>query len=200
MKKNKISRYIAAVILPLILLAGTAVSLAEEVTYDTVNITGSHIIENNETLKTGRHTFVLTGTDGAPMPEGSSVNVKKVTINSGETFSFGDISFTKPGIYNYVVSREITECKNLEQDDSVYKVIVSVYTDGATAIVFEKIGAEGKPNKIEYTDTYVEPSGADKSKGVRTGDSFQWIIYFGVFAAAIILMLILLRRNRDDDH
>ena len=54
-----------------------------------VSINGEHVIENKEDLKSGAHTFVLTGE--APMPADAENGIKKVTISSNEKFDFGVI-------------------------------------------------------------------------------------------------------------
>jgi len=181
--------------------------LAEEVTYDSVTISGSHKIENKLSLHSGRHTFVLTAKNNAPMPEGSENGVKRVTINSNEDFSFGDINYTEPGTYEYTVSRDIAKTANLIQDDSVYKCKVAVFSDGTTVVVFEQDGVEGKPDKIEYTDTYKETPQKEPSKkniikritkSVQTGDTSVLIYAGGIFAAAAILLLcISLKKGRN---
>ena len=116
--------------------------------YDTfdpkpVVIEGTHKVENNVSLKTGRHTFVLTAENNSPMPEGSQNGKKSVTINSNESFSFGEINFTKQGTYSYTVSRDLTKSENLKEDDAVYKCNVAVFADGSSVVVFEKVGTEG---------------------------------------------------------
>lgn len=158
--------------------------------YDTfdpkpVVIEGTHKVENNVSLKTGRHTFVLTAENNSPMPEGSQNGKKSVTINSNESFSFGEINFTKQGTYSYTVSRDLTKSENLKEDDAVYKCNVAVFADGSSVVVFEKVGTEGKPNSIVYTDKYIPP----EKKEVKTGDTHLIFIYSSLFIIAILLLI-----------
>lgn len=157
----------------------------------TVNLSGSHVIKNNESLKSGRHTFVLTAIDNAPMPADAQGSVKKVTIDSGEDFQFGDITFSKPGFYKYQVSREIYKSDELEQDDSVYNVTVTVFNNDEKTVVFEKVGSEGKPDKILYEDTYIKKT----SKKVKTGDNPYNIVYLAMFGASVLVALIILAKK-----
>ena len=173
----------------------------------TLSIEGRHIVENNETLKDGRHTFVITGKDGAPMPAGSENGVKKVTIGSNETFNFGDMTFKKQGIFEYSVSREIIESETLEMDDSEYTCNIAVFADGTYVMVFAEKGVEGKPNKIEYKDTYHEPTstpepehestGSKIRKRIQTGEDMKVVMYACIGAAAAIAALALMRRKDD---
>lgn len=211
MTTKKIVTLFAVLLLAALQVTAPVWAEDEAFSHDTVTIEGSHHIDGNESLHSGRHTFVLTATDGAPMPEGSENGVKRVTINSNEDFSFGGMSFTQPGTYEYTVSRDIVQAENLIQDDTVYKCKVAAFSDGTTVVVFEKIGTEGKPNKIEYTDTYKEtPPEKDKekpkdepekehSKTVKTGDTSA-ILYAGAaFAAAAAILLYILKRARNKD-
>lgn len=139
-----------------------------------VEITGRHVIENDVALKTGRHTFVLTARDDSPMPEGSLDGVKRVTINSNETFRFGAIEYENPGIYSYTVSREIRQTDELEQDDSIYHCVVEADAEGTVVVIFEKVGTQGKPNEILYTDRDLrdeEDESGDGGPTVRTRSS-----------------------------
>ena len=145
----------------LLVFAGPLRVAGESFLSNPIEISGRHVIENNREIKSGRHTFVLTASGDVPMPEGSSGGVKRVTINSNEEFSFGSIVYEKPGSYEYTVSREIVESDELIQEDATYKCKVEVIADMTAVVVFEKIGTEGKPNRIEYRDTYIPPKDED---------------------------------------
>lgn len=150
-----------------------------------VVIEGQHVVSNNESLKTGRHTFVLTAKDNAPLPEKN-----KVTINSNEKFSFGEIEFQKQGTYVYSITRELTKSNELKEDDSVYTCTITVFADGSNVVVIEKDGVSGKPDKIIYSDEYIK-----KNEKVKTGDNRALFIYGGLFTAATLILLV---RKRND--
>ena len=179
----------------LILAASATVAMAASEPIAQVEIGGTHKIENNVSLKTGRHTFVLTGEDGVPMPEGSSGNEKRVTIDSNQDFSFGTIEYVKPGTYTYTVSRDLTKSENLKEDDAVYKCNVAVFSDNTSVVVFSKVGVEGKPNKIEYTDHYIAPE-KEGGKKVRTGDDPIVYAYTAAFVAAVAVLLFIFFRKK----
>lgn len=177
-----------------------------------VEITGRHVVENNLSLQTGRHTFVLTADDNAPMPTGSSAGVKEVTISSNESFSFGPISYSEPGNYSYTVSRNVSQSKNLVMDDAKYRCTVEVYADGTAVVVFEKQGTVGKPNTITYTDTYVatptptpQKSNATPEQAaalirqqlLQTGDElFRIVVPIFFVSSTVLLVVIALRKRR----
>jgi hypothetical protein len=168
----------------------------------------SHSIKDKD-LSSGSFTFVLTASDKSyPMPDGSSDGVKKVTIKPGEKFSFGEIKYNKQGFYDYVVSRESVNSKNITEDKSTYKIQVAVFNDGTTAVVFSKDG-KTKVDKLEYTDTYVpdkKNNNENKSNNTstnqvsrssfKTGDFIPYIVG-GVLIVLIIAAVIVYRKRKD---
>ena len=85
------------------------------------------ILEGRDWLESDSFKFKLEAvTDGAPMPENSSVVVKSGTAKSGEgvPFNFGEITYTKPGTYTYEVSEVAGENKGMVYDPN--KAIVTI--------------------------------------------------------------------------
>lgn len=178
------------------LICMTQIVTAEEGLSQTVSISGQHIIQNNEQLKSGRFTFILTAHDNAPMPEGSVNYVKEVTIDPGEKFEFGNIIYNTTGIYKYTVSRKIIKSKNLIQDDSVYNITVTVFDDSDPIMTIEKIGKEGKLDKIQYTDKYVPKVPPEITK---TGDDTNLSLYIIVCLTSILALLVLMIKKLKKD-
>lgn len=107
---------------------------------------------NGEKTLTGRawtaqdkFCFVLTGIDGAPMPEGASDGKAILQMtqsegtpgNAGVPFHFGDITYTKPGtyVYNIVEARagdgyDVSILPGMSVSQALYRVTVTV-TDEA---------------------------------------------------------------------
>lgn len=117
----------------------------------TGTLSGSTSLSGEKTL-TGRDwtaqdkfCFVLTGIDGAPMPEGASDGkaILQMTQSEGTPgnaavpFHFGDIAYTKPGtyVYNIVEARagdgyDVTILPGVSVSQALYRVTVTV-TDEA---------------------------------------------------------------------
>lgn len=85
--------------------------------------------------------FVLTGIDGAPMPEGASdgkailqmTQSEGTPDNAAVPFNFGDITYTKPGtyVYNIVEARagdgyDVTILPGVSVSQALYRVTVTV--------------------------------------------------------------------------
>lgn len=117
----------------------------------TGTLSGSTSLSGEKTL-TGRDwtaqdkfAFVLTGIDGAPMPEGASDGkaILQMTQSEGTPgnaavpFHFGDITYTKPGtyVYNIVEARagdgyDVSILPGMSVSQALYRVTVTV-TDEA---------------------------------------------------------------------
>ena len=113
----------------------------------TGTLSGSTSLSGEKTL-TGRDwtaqdkfAFVLTGIDGAPMPEGASDGkaILQMTQSEGTPgnaavpFRFGDITYTKPGtyVYNIVEARagdgyDVTILPGVSVSQALYRVTVTV--------------------------------------------------------------------------
>lgn len=170
----------------------------------TLHITGEHELANGSGIKTGRQTFVLTSEEeGTPMPEGSAGSSKEVTINPGETFDFGTISYKKPGTYIYTVSRKLQKCSDIEVDNSVYTIKCAVFSDGELVTAIEKSGDKGKEAKIVYTDKYIKPNKDENSKksiterlNPRTGDEFPVLMVFIIIFISTVIIFSAAKRNK----
>jgi hypothetical protein len=92
--------------------------------------------------KTGKtFNFVLNGKDNAPMPEKGTVSVKSEGVsaeNKNKTASFGDITFTDAGIYQYTIKEDIpSDAENnvsggVKYDSTIYDIEVVTTKDSLT--------------------------------------------------------------------
>ena len=108
-------------------------------------------------------------TKDAPMPSDANGVQKTVDIKPGEQFSFGSIHYPTYGTYDYVVKRNIVPSENIQYDETVYTVHVSVMADGSVVTILENNATKTKVADIVYTDTYVEkPAGGTVSTPENT--------------------------------
>ncbi len=165
-------------------------------------ISGQHIVENNTSLRTGRHTFVLTADrNGYPMPEGSADGKKEITVSSNESFSFGNIHYVKEGLYSYKVTRDLSQSNDLMEDASEYKIKIAVFNDGKKAVMIEKDGMDGKQEKVEYKDRYIKKGCGEAGKKIETGDDANMLFATLIMIVSLLCFLIFTtHKNRDDDN
>ena len=133
-----------------------------------LKITG--ISQQNETFS-----FLLKQNDEqSPMPETSKV---QVTGTKEDAFQ---ISYTRAGVYRYMLSQEAGESKNWTYDQSVYSLEVYILRNEQTDQLQSLIAAyNAKGEKVDpiFTNGYQAPEQApapevrQKSAMVKTGDS-----------------------------
>ena len=111
---------------------------------------------NNAPDVSGKYTFTIAASGDAPLPATTSVTNPD---GDGTPVSFGDISFTKPGEYQYTIT-ESGEVAGVTNGPTSYTVKVKVSDNGDGTLKAEVI--EGKQTTA-FTNTYkVTPVTIDK--------------------------------------
>lgn len=109
-------------------------------------LTGKKIFTGRDWKSTDKFTFVLKPAEGsvdAPMPEGTSQGMARVEVTQPEgtadgaevPFSFGDITYTKPGVYTYQINESAdlsTLNPGVSASEALYEVTVTVTDEGHT--------------------------------------------------------------------
>lgn len=131
-------------------------------------LTGKKIFTGRDWKNTDKFVFVLKPAEGfvdVPMPEGASQGMARVEVTQPEgttedtevPFSFGDITYTKPGVYTYQIS-ESAELSTLNpgvsESEALYEVTVTVTDEGHTG----KLKVDSEMKKLLSDDgKKVEP-------------------------------------------
>lgn len=131
-------------------------------------LTGKKIFTGRDWKNTDKFVFVLKPNEGSvdvPMPEGASQGMARVEVTQPEgttedtevPFSFGDITYTKPGVYTYQIS-ESAELSTLNpgvsESEALYEVTVTVTDEGHTG----KLKVDSEMKKLLSDDgKKVEP-------------------------------------------
>lgn len=109
-------------------------------------LTGKKILTGRDWKSTDKFTFVLKPAEGSvdvPMPEGTSQGMARVEVTQPEgtadgaevPFSFGDITYTKPGVYTYQINESAdlsTLNPGVSESEALYEVTVTVTDEGHT--------------------------------------------------------------------
>lgn len=143
-------------------------------------LTGKKILTGRDWKSTDKFTFVLKPAEGSvdvPMPEGTSQGMARVEVTQPEgtadgaevPFSFGDITYTKPGVYTYQIS-ESAELSTLNpgvsESEASYEVTVTVTDKGhtgnltVTSEMKKLLSDDG--NKVEPPTTATEAAFVNK--------------------------------------
>lgn len=112
-------------------------------------------LENGE-LKDGQFTFELTAADGTPMPEETSA-----TNAANGTVSFGPITYTEPGEYDYAITEVNDGQDGITYDANTTRAVHVSVTDNLQGSLVASVDyGENSPvfvNTVE-TDEPTEPS------------------------------------------
>lgn len=137
-------------------------------------LNGEKILTGRAWLSTDKFTFVLKPAEGSvdvPMPADADQGMARVEVVQSEgtpdgtkvPFNFGDITYTKPGVYTYEI-RESAESSTLNPgvsaSEALYEVTVTVADEGHTGHL--KVASEMK-KLISDDDNKVEPSAPSAS-------------------------------------
>ena len=125
-----------------------------------------------------------------PMPTGSNLSKKVVSVNGAGEVEFGQIEFEAVGKYVYKVVELNTNLANYTYDQTEYTVTVDVTTDADNKLVstYEiKRGTEVVGN-LEFTNKYETPKASVTPK---TGDStVNMMFMFGMLVTSAVLILL----------
>ena len=139
--------------------------------------------ENDEWTENDTFTFTLTGSDGAPMPEGSNGNVKTITVgaddvtNGVHTNHFGDIAYTTADngkTYIYTIKETAGNVYGVTYSKATYTVTVEVTDKGDGTLDISKTitqiadddgasdGVAQNPTVAAFANTYDVPEDTKK--------------------------------------
>ena len=141
-------------------------------------------------------TFVLKALDPSnPMPIGSTGSQKTMSIRGAGSVEFGDITFDKPGVYEYTISEQNTGEDGYTYDTNVYRVkYVVEQKDGTLTCVRTITDSSGAESKVvEFTNNYKTPS----PKLPQTG-MLWWPVPVLLLAGFAFVMVGVLRRRRSN--
>ncbi len=127
-------------------------------------------------------TFTLSADKGTPMPAETSVTIRK--SDADQTKSFGEIKFTEPGKYTYIVRETKGNISGVNYDTKDHKVTIEVVDDGNGNLVAKDGSALIQTVKITNTT------------GVKTGDEHNILIPMAGMLSAILALLIMIIRRR----
>lgn len=137
------------------------------------SLKGEKVLTGRDWNSTDKFTFLLEapeGSVGVPMPEGANngkataeVTQDGASADTPVSFNFGDITYTKPGVYTYEI-RESAESSTLNPgvraSEALYEVTVTVADEGHTGHL--KVASEMK-KLISDDGNKVEPSAPSAS-------------------------------------
>ena len=130
-------------------------------TVDSTNVTPSveKKISGKQPAKDSAFHFIITGTDNAPMPEGSKNGKKSVSITGEGKADFGKITFSQAGTYTYKVTEKIGSESSYDYDATEYALTYKVKDVDGKLKAEKSITAGGKSaDSMVFTNKYAPAS------------------------------------------
>ena len=116
-------------------------------------------ISGKQPSKDSTFHFTITGSDNAPMPEGSKDGRKSVTITGEGKADFGKITFTKAGTYTYKVTEKLGNESSYNYDSTEYTLTYKVTDVRGVLKAEQSITAGGKSaDAMVFTNKYAPAS------------------------------------------
>ncbi len=104
--------------------------------------------------------FEISPLDGAPATLLSAVSVE--ADSKDHRASFGEATYTTPGVYSYEVKEVLGNLANVTYDSNAYKVVVTV-SDGANGTLTASVAyPDGMDGAVRFTNTYKAVPADDK--------------------------------------
>lgn len=111
-----------------------------------------------------RFEFLLTGENGAPMPEGSRNGKKVISITGSGEAEFGEIKYTQAGVYTYTITELNGGLPGWTYDAAEYRLTVTVTeADGKLTAVKELVKTEIQTETAEFVNRYEKETPPDKT-------------------------------------
>ena len=130
-------------------------------TVDSTNVTPSveKKISGKQPAKDSTFHFTISGTDNAPMPEGSKDGKKSASITGEGKTDFGKITFAQAGTYTYKVTEKIGSESSYNYDATEYTLTYKVKDVDGELKAEKSITAGGKSaDRMVFTNKYAPAS------------------------------------------
>lgn len=108
--------------------------------------------------------FLLRGSEGAPMPEGSDGNTKILTMDGSGEMEIGKITFDRPGTFIYTVTELNGGVQGWEYDTAVYTLTVTVTVESGRLVPHTVLTKNGETaSALVFINTYERVTPPDKT-------------------------------------
>lgn len=157
-------------------------------------------LENGTQLNEGDFEFTLEALDGAPMPP-EAKDSNTLTMHNGEgtvdetvapakaataAVDFGEITYTKPGIYEYEISEKSGTDSDIDYDETTYTVTVTVTDIGGklnASAIYSPTPSAGTGDGAVFTNKRLtgslEVEKQVSGTAASTEDSFGFTVELG---------------------
>ena len=191
MKKRICSRMLAALLLLCLLPLGQTV-LAETEASFSVDVQA----QGNVPAKPETYTLVLTGDEGAPMPEGSQDGQYAMQVEGPGVADFPAIAYESVGVYHYVITQKPGTNSSCTYDDTRYEITVTVANQKSepgleVTIAIRNSQTQEKVEQVVFRNDYAYPPEIP-----QTGESGSLPLMLGLWVLSLLAMGLLWKQRK----
>lgn len=191
MKKRICSRMLAALLLLCLLPLGQTV-LAEPEASFSVDVQA----QGNVPTKPETYTLVLTGDEGAPMPEGSQDGQYTMQVEGPGVADFPAIAYESVGVYHYVITQKPGTNSSCTYDDTRYEITVTVANQKSepgleVTIAIRNSQTQEKVEQVVFRNDYAYPPEIP-----QTGESGSLPLMLGLWVCSLLAVAFLWKQRK----
>ena len=191
MKKRICSRMLAALLLLCLLPLGQTV-LAEPEASFSVNVQA----QGNVPAKSETYTLVLTGDEGAPMPEGSQDGQYTMQVEGARVADFPAIAYESVGVYHYAIVQKPGTNSSCTYDDTRYEITVTVTNQKSepgleVTIAIRNSQTQEKVEQVVFRNDYAYPPEIP-----QTGESGNLPLMLGLWVCSLLAVAFLWKQRK----
>lgn len=191
MKKRICSRMLAALLLLCLLPLGQTV-LAETEASFSVDVQA----QGNVPAKPETYTLVLTGDEGAPMPEGSQDGQYAMQVEGPGVADFPAIAYESVGVYHYVITQKPGTNSSCTYDDTRYEITVTVANQKSepgleVTIAIRNSQTQEKVEQVVFRNDYAYPPEIP-----QTGESGNLPLMLGLWVCSLLAVAFLWKQRK----
>lgn len=191
MKKRICSRMLAALLLLCLLPLGQTV-LAETEASFSVDVQA----QGNVPAKPETYTLVLTGDEGAPMPEGSQDGQYAMQVEGPGVADFPAIAYESVGVYHYVITQKPGTNSSCTYDDTRYEITVTVTNQKSepgleVTIAIRNSQTQEKVEQVVFRNDYAYPPEIP-----QTGESGNLPLMLGLWVCSLLAVVFLWKQRK----
>lgn len=191
MKKRICSRMLAALLLLCLLPLGQTV-LAETEASFSVDVQA----QGNVPAKPETYTLVLTGDEGAPMPEGSRDGQYTMQVEGSGVADFPAIAYESVGVYHYVITQKPGTNSSCTYDDTRYEITVTVTNQKSepgleVTIAIRNSQTQEKVEQVVFRNDYAYPPEIP-----QTGESGNLPLMLGLWVCSLLAVAFLWKQRK----
>ena len=150
----------------------------------------------NVPARQATYTLVLTGDEGAPMPEGSQDVQYTMQVEGSGVADFPAIAYESVGVYHYVITQKPGTNSSCTYDDTRYEITVTVTNQKSepgleVTIAIRNSQTQEKVEQVVFRNDYAYPPEIP-----QTGESGSLPLMLGLWLCSLLAVAFLWKQRK----